>query len=223
MFLASISIKRPIMISMGLIAFVVFGILAFFTLTLNLMPDVEFPFVTVQTVYPGAGPQEIEAQITKKIEDAVSTISNIDYIRSFSMEGVSYVIMRFEIAKDPDIANQEVKDKVNSILNELPRDVEAPIIQKFDVGAFPVVDIVLTGTISVQELHEIADKRLKDRLSQIEGVGTVNLTGGEEREIRIELDNRVVFQNGISLSMLSQILAAHNIDIPGGHFKQRTQ
>jgi HAE1 family hydrophobic/amphiphilic exporter-1 len=223
MFLANISIRRPIMISMGLIAIMVFGIMAFFGLTLNLMPDVEFPFVTVQTIYPGAGPQEIETQITKKIEDAVSTISNIDYIRSFSMEGVSYVILRFEIAKDPDIANQEVKDKVNAVLNELPRDVELPIVQKFDVGAFPIVDIVFTGNLSMQQLYEIADKRLKDRLSQIEGVGTVNLVGGEEREIRIELDNRTVFQNGISLQMLSQILAAHNMDIPGGHFQQSTQ
>ena len=119
MFLSTMSIKRPIMVSMFLIAFVVFGAMAYFGLNLNLMPDVELPFVTIQTVYPGAGPKEIEIQITKKIEDAVSTVSKIDYIRSFSMEGVSIVIMKFDLDKDGDIANQETKDKVNGILNDL--------------------------------------------------------------------------------------------------------
>jgi len=223
MFLSNISIKRPIMISMVLIAFVVFGALAFFGLTLNLMPDVEFPYVTVQIIYPGAGPKEIEIQISKKIEDAVSTISQIEFIQSYSMEGVSFVIIKFELEKDVDIANQEVKDKVNAILNELPRDAELPVIEKFDISAFPVLDIVFTGNISVRELYDIADKKLKDRFSQVAGVGKVDILGGEQREIRIEMDNRIVFQNAISLQSMAQILAAHNMDIPGGYFKQRSQ
>ncbi len=223
MFLSDISIKRPIMISMGLIVFILFGTLAYFSLTLNLMPDVEFGFVTVQTIYPGAGPKETETQITNKIEDAVATISKIDRMRSFSMEGVSYIIIRFEMDKDPDIANQEVKDKVNGILNDLPRDAELPVVEKFDVSAFPIMEIVLTGELDMKALYELADKKLKDRLSQVEGVGKVTLTGGQEREIHIELDNRVVYQNAISLQQLSQILAAQNMDIPGGHFLQGTQ
>ena len=223
MFLSTLSIKRPIMVSMFLIAFVVFGAMAYFGLNLNLMPDVELPFVTIQTVYPGAGPKEIEIQITKKIEDAVSTVSQIDNIRSFSMEGVSIVIMKFDLDKDGDIANQEVKDKVNVILNDLPRDAKLPIVEKFDMGAFPVIDLVLTGDIDLRDLYEIADKRLKDRLSQVAGVGTVNISGGEKREIRIELDNRVVFQNAISLPQLARILAVHNMDIPGGSFQLRNQ
>jgi HAE1 family hydrophobic/amphiphilic exporter-1 len=97
---------------MILIGFVVFGGLAFLGLTLNMMPDVEFPFVTIQVIYPEAGPKEIEIQISKKIEDAVSTISQIDFVQSYSMEGVAFIIIRFELAKDGDIANQEVKDKV---------------------------------------------------------------------------------------------------------------
>jgi HAE1 family hydrophobic/amphiphilic exporter-1 len=208
---------------MLLIAFVVFGALAYFSLTLNMMPDVEFPYVTVQTIYPGAGPKELEIQVTKKIEDVVSTVSKIDFIRSFSMEGVSYVIIKFDLDKDVDIANQEVKDKVNGILNELPRDAELPVIAKFDIGAFPVLDIVLTGDMPVRDLYDLADKRIKDRFSQIDGVGQVDIKGGVEREIKVELDNRVVFQNAISLQALSQILAAHNMDMPGGHFNERSQ
>lgn len=223
MFLSTMSIKRPVMTSMFLIAFVIFGGLAFFSLNLNLMPDVEFPFVTVQTIYPGAGPKEIEIQISKKIEDAVSTISKIDFIQSYSMEGVSFVICRFELDKDGDIANQEVKDKVNAMLNELPRDAKLPIIEKFDISAFPVLDIVFSGDLPVRELYTLADQKLKDRFSQVGGVGKVDIIGGEEREIRVELDNRVVFQNAISLQTMAQILAVQNMDIPGGHFQQRSQ
>ena len=223
MFLSTISIKRPVMISMFLIAFVIFGGFAYFGLTLNLMPDVEFPFVTVQVIYPGAGPKEIEIQVSKKIEDAVSTISKVDFIQSYSMESVSFVIIRFELDKDGDIANQEVKDKVNAILNQLPRDAELPVIEKFDISAFPVLDIVFTGALPVRELYTLADQKLKDRFSQIAGVGKVNIVGGEEREIRVEFDNRVVFQNAISLQTMAQILAVQNMDIPGGHFQQRGQ
>lgn len=223
MFLSTLSIKRPIMFTMGLLVFLLFGTLAFFALNLNLMPDVELGYVSVRTVYPGSGPQEIETQITKKIEDAVATISKIDYLGSYSMEGVSIVILRFELGKDPDIANQEVKDKINAILGELPRDAEIPIVEKFDIGAMPIMDIILTGNIPMTELFDIADKRLKDRLSQVEDVARVNIVGGEEREIRVELDNRIVFQNAISLQQISQILAAQNMDLPGGSFRQQSQ
>ncbi|MCK5077696.1 MAG: efflux RND transporter permease subunit, partial [Calditrichia bacterium] len=186
MFLSSISIKRPIMASMGLLVFMIFGLMAYFNLSLNLFPEVDIPYVTIQTIYPGGGPKEIESQVTKKVEDAVSTISKIDNITSYSMESVSFVIMKFEIGKDADIANQEVKDKVNAILNDLPKDAELPIIEKFDMNAQPVIDIVLSGNMSPTELFELADKKLKDRLSQIEGVARVNIIGGQEREIKVE-------------------------------------
>ncbi|NIM16142.1 MAG: MMPL family transporter [Candidatus Aminicenantes bacterium] len=223
MFLSNISIKRPIMISMGLIVFLIFGILAYFGLSLDLFPDVEIGYVTVQTVYPGAGPREIESQVTKKIEDAVATISKIDWMRSYSMDSVSIVILRFEIGKDADIATQEVKDKVDAILNELPDDAETPIAEKFDIRAMPVLDILLSGKMDLRDLYELADKRLEDRFSQIEGVARVDLVGGQKREIRVELDNRVVFENAISLARLSQILQVQNMDMPGGQFQQRSQ
>ncbi len=223
MFLSSLSIKRPILVSMGLIVFLIFGGLAYFTLTLNLMPDVEIGYVTVQTIYPGAGPKEIESQVTKKIEDAVATISKIDEMRSFSMEGVSFVIIKFDLGKNADIANQEVKDKVNAILSQLPRDTKLPVVQKFDISAKPIIDVLLDGPYDLKVLHELAEKKVRDRLSQIEGVGRVNLSGGQAREIQVELENRTVFQNIISLQQLGQILAAQNLNIPGGHFTEGDQ
>nr|MBN2277386.1 efflux RND transporter permease subunit [candidate division Zixibacteria bacterium] len=223
MFLSNISIKRPIMMSMFLIVFLLFGALAFFKMPLNLMPDIDIPYVSVQTIYAGAGPKEIETQITKKIEDAVSSVSKIDQIISYSMEGLSFVIIKFELDKDVDIANQEVKDKVDAIINDLPDDAEAPTIEKIDLQEFPIIDIVLSGDIPITNLWDVADKTLKDRFSQIEGVARADVTGGREREIQVILNDRAVFQNNISMTQLTQVLGAQNLDMPGGHFENSSQ
>lgn len=223
MFLAKVSINRPVMTTMGIMVFLIFGLLAYFTLNLNLQPDVEIPYVTISTVYPGAGPKEIEVLISKKIEEAVSTISQIERVESYSLDGLSIVIIEFKMKKNVNIANQEVKDKVDEIVNDLPEDAELPIVQKVDLKSFPVVDVVLSGNLDPRELYEIADKTLKDRFSQIEGVAKVDITGGQEREIRVVLDNKVAYENNISLPQLLMILKAHNMDIPGGYFKIRDQ
>ena len=223
MFLAKVSINRPVMTTMGIMVFLIFGLLAYFTLNLNLQPDVEIPYVTISTVYPGAGPKEIEVLISKKIEETVSTISQIERVESYSLDGLSIVIIEFKMKKNVNVANQEVKDKVDEIINELPDDAELPIVQKVDLKSFPVVDVVLSGNLDPRELYEIADKTLKDRFSQIEGVAKVDITGGQEREIRVVLDNKVAYENNISLPQLLMILKAHNMDIPGGYFKIRDQ
>ena len=211
------------MTSMVLIALLLFGVIAYVGLNLDLVPDVSFPVITIQTVYPGAGPKEIETQVSKKIEDAVSSISKIDEMTSYSMEAVSFVTILFELDKDVDIASQEVKDKIDAILNNLPKDAQKPIIQKMDINAEPIIDIVLSGNLEMKKLYDLADKKLRDRFSQIEGVANVNITGGGEREIRVELDNRTVYQHKISMPQLAQVLAAQNLDMPGGRFKQRSQ
>ena len=219
MYLAKVSIKRPIMTTMGILVFLIFGIIAFIGLNLEQMPDVEIPYITIQTIYPGAGPKEIETLISKRLEDAVSTVSEIEKVESYSLDGASIVIIEFKLGKDVDVANQEVKDKVDQILNDLPDDAEKPIVQKVDFKARPIMDLVLSGNVDPRQLYEIADKTLKDRFSQIEGVANVNITGGQEREIRVILDNKAVFENMVSLPYLMQILAANNMDLPGGYFK----
>jgi HAE1 family hydrophobic/amphiphilic exporter-1 len=223
MFLAKLSINRPVLTTVGILIFLIFGALAYFTLNLNLTPDVEIPYVTIQTVYPGANPKEIETLITKKIEDVISTVSQIERIESYSLDGVSIIIMEFSLSKDVNVANQEVKDKIDEIINDLPDDAENPIVQKVDLRQFPVVDVILSGDLDPRQLYEIADKQLKDRFSQIQGVAKVDITGGQEREIRIVMDNRTVYENVISLPQLTQILAAHNMDIPGGYFQIKNQ
>lgn len=223
MFVADLSIKRPILMSMFLVVFLIFGSLMYFNLPLELTPNVSIGVVTIQTTYPGAGPREVETQITKPIEDAVATISQIDFIKSYSMNSFSIITIMFDLQKNPDLAVSEVKDKVDGVINLLPQNSERPTVQKLEMNAKPVMDIIFSGPLSGVELYEYADKNLKDRFSQVEGVARVDLVGGQKREIQIRLDNRQVFDSRISLSRLAQILAAQNMDLPAGRFRKEDQ
>lgn len=223
MFLSDLSIRRPVLVSMGLLVFIVFGLLAWFELPLNLMPDIKLPFVLVQTIYPGAGPGEVETQITKKIEDAIATVSRIDYVQSYSLENVSIIMVAFKMGKNVDIANQEIKDQVDAVLREFPDDVDRPVVQKLNINAFPFMDIVLSGEQDGRALYDLASDQLLDRLNQIEGVAQVSLTGGNKRQIEVLLDDRAVFTHNLSLAQLTQILAAQNLDLPAGNFKRGSQ
>ena len=223
MFLSNLSVKRPVMISMFLIALILFGALAFVSLPLNFFPNVEFPYVIIQTIYPGANPEQIETQITKKIEDAVTVISGINILTSYSIDSASILIIQFNLSKDQNIAYQEVRAKVDTILNDLPEGADTPIVDKFDIQAIPIIDLILSGNVSMQELYDLGDKRIKDVLSQIPNVGNVSLTGGQKREIHMEFENRILLQNGASLAAINQMIAASNINMPSGTFKNSGQ
>ena len=165
MFLAKLSVNRPVLTTVILTVFILFGALAFKTLNLNRLPKVDIPYVTITTVYPGAGPKEIETLITKKIEDAVSTISQIKSIASYNMDGVGITAIEFEITKDVNVANQEVKDKVDQILNDLPSDAKKPIIQKIDINAKPIMDLVLSGdNVDPRALYQIGRASCRERV-----------------------------------------------------------
>ncbi len=219
MFLSDISIKRPILMTMVVLALIVFGGLSYRNMKMNLMPEVTPPYVSITTIYPGAGSKEVEVQLTKKIEDAIATVSGIKNLQSYSMENVSMCLIEFNMDKDPNVATQEMKDKIDQIKNTLPANAKDPLVQKFDMQAIPIMDFVLSGDLEATELYEIADKQLKYRLSQIKGVGQVKLIGGQEREIHINLDGRMMYENYISLPRMMQIVSAANLDMPGGYFQ----
>lgn len=216
--IADIAVKRPVLTSVIVIVFVLFGYIAFTRLNLNLFPDVQIPYVTVQCVYPGAGPKEIESLVTKKLEDAVSTIEGIESIDSYSLDGVTFVLIEFALGKDVDVANQEVKDKVDQITNDLPEDALKPIISKVDFRAFPVANLVLSGDVEPMELYEFADKVVRDKLSQVKGVANVTMDGGQEKEIQVTLSGKTIYENMLSLPAFMGILGQQNFDIPGGTF-----
>jgi HAE1 family hydrophobic/amphiphilic exporter-1 len=219
MFLSDLSIKRPVLMTMALAALLLFGVIGFMNLPLNLMPDIQVPFVTIQTIYPGASPDQISTQITQRIEDEVSTVSQLKNIQSFSLDSASIIILEFDLDKNADVATQEVKDKVDQIINDLPADSQIPVVEKIDITAMPIVNIVMSGDIDPVRMSRLAETTVKDELSRVAGVGRVTISGAREREIRVEFDNRIVYENAISLAQVSQVLAAANLDMPGGNMR----
>jgi len=154
-----LSVKRPVLTLVVLLAFVVFGILAYFSIPVSLFPDIKVPYVTIQTVYAGANPEDIETQITKKIEDQVTSISDLDTVTSYSMDSASIVIVQFKYGKDENLALQEVKDKVEVIIPDFPSGAKRPAISKIDISSMmPVMNIVLEGDMTPTELYTFADK-----------------------------------------------------------------
>src|SRR5262249_43398584 len=151
-------------------------------------PKVEFPTITVTTVLPGAAPEEVETEITDRIEEAVNTISGIDELRSVSSEGISQVYVTFVLEKNPDVAAQEVRDHLNLVIPNLPKDIDLPTVTKLDPDAAPILYIALESTHDLRATTELADKVVRRQIESISGVGEVLLLGGRARQINIWLD-----------------------------------
>lgn len=224
MHIVDLSIKRPILISMGLIALVMFGLIAYFNMPLSLLPSIKTPYITVQTIYAGASPEVIENSITKKIEDSVSAISDLDTIVSYSMDSVSIVMVQFTMSKNEDMALQEVKDKVDSISASLPENAKKSVITKMNLASMtPIMNIVVKGSLSDSELYTFAKETAAQTLSQISGIGSVEISGGAEREIQVRVKNSTVFERNIPLTQIAGIIAQANMDMPGGNVTYQNQ
>src|SRR5918999_6492242 len=186
--LAELCVRRPVFATMLILSITVVGAFSYRSLGVDLFPKIDLPTITVSVINPGASPQEIETEITDKVEGAVNTISGIDELRSTSVEGVSQVFITFILEKNADIAAQEVRDKVNLILSDLPETAEQPIVQKLDTDAAPVLRIAVSAPRSLREVTDIADKKIKEHIESINGVGNVEIVGGSRREIQLKLD-----------------------------------
>jgi len=215
------AIKLPIFTTMMMAALVVLGIFSYMRLGVELMPNMEFPYVIVQTTLSGASPEEIETSVTKPIEEAVNGISGIDELSSYSNESSSIVVVKFELEKNGDVGAQEVRDKVNSVLSQLPDGTKNPVIQKRDMDSVPVVNVVVSGNRSIIDLTEFAKKKIKERLETVSGVGSVTLVGGQEREIHIVVNPLKMTALGVTAAQVKSALISQNIEIPGGKVEQR--
>ena len=215
--LLRIFVRRPVLTTMLLMAFVVLGFFSYNRMIIELFPNIEFPFVIVTTIYPGASPKEVESQVTKRVEDAVSTIANVKTLQSSSRENVSQVFIEFDLETDVDLDAIDVKDKVDAIRIYLPEDAEDPIITKFDFSAFPIIEIAVSAPRPLEEIYQIADKVIKERLSRIDGVASVDITGKREREIRVEVAPERLRAYGLSLFDVTGVLVSENLNIPVGH------
>ena len=214
--LAEICVRRPVFASVLILALVVVGGFSYYKLGVDRFPKIEFPWVTVTTVLPGAAPEEIETEITDKIEEAINTISGIDELMSTSSENVSVVQVGFVLEKNADVAAQEVRDRINTILGELPADAEPPIIQKIESDAAPVIGIALSGPATDREISEYADKVLRRRFETVNGVGQVVIIGSRPRQINVVADVDKLASLGLTSADLVNALRTQNVQIPGG-------
>ena len=218
--LAQLCIRRPVFATMLIVALVVLGINSYFRLGVDFFPKIEFPFVTVSTVLPGASPEEIETQVTRRIEEAVNTIAGVDDLNSISTEGLSIVSIEFVLDKDADIAAQEVRDQINLILRDLPNDAEPPVIEKIATDAAPVVYVAVSSKRDLRETTKLVDDRIKKNIETVDGVGQVRFVGERTRQIQVWLDGDKLFAYGLNVDQVRAALASQNVEIPGGRIEQ---
>ncbi|HET9809134.1 MAG TPA: efflux RND transporter permease subunit, partial [Candidatus Limnocylindria bacterium] len=218
--LAALSVKRPVFATVIILSLTVVGAFSFTRLGLDRFPKVDFPTVVVTTRLPGAAPEEIETEITDKIEEAVNTVSAIDELRSTSSEGVSQVIISFLLEKDADIAAQEVRDRVNRVLPLLPRNIDQPTVEKFDPDSAPVLTLAVSASKPIRDITEYADKALRRQLESVSGVGQVLVVGGRPRQINIALDSDRLRAYNLTVTDVAQALQSQNAEVPGGRVEQ---
>ena len=218
--LAEICVKRPVFATMLILSLVVVGAFSFFSLGVDLFPKVDFPTITITTVNPGSSPQEIETEITEKIEEVVNTVSGIDELRSTSLEGVSQVFVQFILEKDVNIAAQEVENRVQTAIPDLPETAEQPTVQKLDSDAAPVLRIVVSSPDSLREVTEVAKNKVKERIESVSGVGQVQIIGGRERQINVWVDPDKMRAFNITPVEVTAALRVQNQEFPGGRIDE---
>jgi HAE1 family hydrophobic/amphiphilic exporter-1 len=217
MFLSDLSIRQPVLATMMMVALAVLGINSYRALQVDLFPDVEFPIVTVTTRYPGASPETVERDVTKTVEEAINTVEGVRHIESISQEGLSNIVVQFNIGVPTLNASQDIRGKVAAVRGELPTEIEEPIVQRIDPTATPIVSVAVNApALTSRAVSDIADKLVKRRLENVEGVGAVNLVGEAKREIQVVVDRTRLEAYGLSLVQVVDALRMENVDAPAG-------
>ncbi|MGD0679244.1 MAG: efflux RND transporter permease subunit [Polyangiaceae bacterium] len=217
--LASLCIRQPVFTWVLMLVFIVIGAFGYASLGVDQFPKIDFPAVVVTTTENGAAPEEIETELTDKIEGAVNTIGGIDELRSTSSQGVSLVVITFNLDKDPDVATQEVRDHINNVLPDLPKGIDQPVVSKVDPDASPILYVTLSSPGSIRDTTELADKRVRRQIESINGVGQVNILGGKKRQINVWLDPVKLDAVGLTAVDVERALAQQNLSVPGGQIE----
>src|SRR5437899_2581984 len=216
MSLPEICIRRPVFATMLVVSLVVLGLASLRTLGVDLFPKVDIPTVTVTTRLEGASPEEIESQITKRIEEVVNTISGLDELRSTTIEGQSQIFVSFVLEKDIETAANEVREKVSTVVQDFPPGTDAPVIERFDPDSSPIMAVVISGARLPREVTEIADKKVKRQLETIKDIGAVTLVGDRKREIQVYVDPDRLTAYNLSIHQIKGAIRQQNHEIPGG-------
>ncbi len=206
---------------MGWLALGVIGLRLLAGMPVELLPNIEFPVVSIVTVYPGAGPQEVESAVTKPIEEAVGTVSGVREIQASSQEALSLVLVEFALGTDLNAATGAVREKLEAVRAQLPRDARAPVVQRFSFSAFPILSLSLTSdSRTPQELRELVDDRVRSRLEQVPGVANVEVIGGQVREVQVEVDRDRLQAYGLSLAQFTAGVVQENLNVPAGSLRE---
>lgn len=219
--LSEISIKRPSIIIVLFIILTLGGIFAYKQMSYELIPKMESNVITVQTIYPGASPSEVENTVTKKIEDAVSSMESIKKIEAKSFESLSLITITLNTGADVDFLLTDAQRKINAIISDLPEDAKTPSLNKFSLDDLPIINLSVTSKLSEKELYDLLDKKIQPIFSRVDGVAQVTMIGGREREIQINLNPQKLEGYGLSIAQVQQTIAASNLDFPTGSAKTR--
>lgn len=214
--ISNVSIKRPITVIMIMLMVVLMGFVSLTDLSLDLYPEIEIPIAVVNTSYSGVGPQEIESLVTKPIEGVMGTVSGVSGIRSVSSEGTSLVILEFDFGTDIDLASQEIREKLDMIRDFLPEDASSPVVFKVDPNAFPIMQYSVTSENGLIEAQRLVEDKIESRLERIDGVASVDITGGYVNEVEVLLNDAKLQGYGLSNNQIANIIRAENLNLPGG-------
>lgn len=214
--ISDFSVRHPVTIFMGVLLAILLGIVSLGRLTMDLLPDMSFPVAAVITTYEGAGPEEIENMITRPLEETMGTVNNVVEIRSSSTRGTSTVIVEFDWGTDMDFAALEMREKVDMMRRFLPPEAEEPLVFKFDPSIMPILQVGMSGTADLADIRSYGERVVKGRLERIDGVASVNISGGLDRAILVHLHPHGLFGYGISPQEVRQSLRAQNLNLPGG-------
>ncbi|SDI87888.1 efflux RND transporter permease subunit [Chryseobacterium jejuense] len=221
--LAEISIKRPSLVIVLFTILTLGGILSYTLMGYELIPKFETNMVTISTVYPGASPAEVETSVTRKIEDAVGSLENVKKVESSSYESLSVIMVQLNNGADVDFALNDAQRKVNAILGDLPDDVKAPSLNKFSLDDLPIITMSISSDkLNSKDLYDLLDKKIEPIFSRVNGVAQVDLVGGQEREIQVNLDEKKLQGYGLSIGDVQQAILSSNLDFPTGSLKTRT-
>ncbi|OCK52534.1 acriflavin resistance protein [Chryseobacterium sp. CBo1] len=221
--LAEISIKRPSLVIVLFTILTLGGLLSYSMMGYELIPKFETNMVTISTVYPGASPAEVETSVTRKIEDAVGSLENVKKVESSSYESLSVIMVQLNTGADVNYALNDAQRKVNAILADLPEDADPPSLQKFSLDDLPIMTLSISSDkLNNKELYDLLDKKIEPIFSRVNGVAQVDLVGGQEREIQVNLDEKKMQGYGIAIADVQQAILSSNLDFPTGALKTRT-
>lgn len=221
MFLSNLSVRQPVFATMMVVTLVVLGIVSYFELKVDLFPNVDIPVVSITTIYPGVAPETVETEVTRRIEEAVNPIGGIRHLDSVTTEGVSSVVVEFQLDKNINTALQEIQNKLNAIRSEFPLNVEDPILQQIRIEDIPILSIaILSPTLDAKALTTLTEKVIKKRLENISGVGQVRLVGEARREIQILVDRDKLESYGLTYAEIMGAMQRENLDVPAGKLEK---